>query len=208
VTDDEQIRLITALKRRDRSAWSTAVDRYMHELYGFIFHLAGRDRSLAEDMNQETWLEAIDGIGQCDPSRGSFRNWLFGIARKRVALHYRRRALADREKGTAPLCAKGLSPFPAPESQSILPKDVLEQIEQKAAVRAAMLALPDDRRNTLVWKYVDGLSVQAIAERMGKTAKAVESLLSRSREQLRALLAGYWMPSSNARRTVEETSHE
>jgi hypothetical protein len=119
VADDDQSSLITALKGRDRSAWNAAVDRHLHEVYGFVFHLVGRDRAVAEDLNQETWLEALDGIDQCDADRGTFRNWLFGIARKRVALHYRRRAL-ETEKGTVPICAKhpegrsgkwGLSPF-------------------------------------------------------------------------------------------------
>jgi len=93
VATDDQSSLITALKQRDRSAWSAAVDRHLHEVYGFVFHLVGGDRAVAEDLNQETWAEALDGIDQCDATRGSFRNWLYGIARKRVALHYRRRAL-------------------------------------------------------------------------------------------------------------------
>ena len=94
MADDEQSNLITALKQRDRSAWSAAVDRHLREVYGFVFHLVGGDRAVAEDLNQETWLEAMDGIDHCDAARGSFRNWLFGIARRRVALYYRRRALA------------------------------------------------------------------------------------------------------------------
>ena len=56
------------------------------------------------------------------------------------------------------------------------------------------MVLPDDRRKVLLGKYVEGLSVEAIAIRMGRTAKAVESLLSRAREQMRALLRGYVMP--------------
>ena len=94
MTTDDEFGLITALKRRDHSAWSAAVDRHLREVYGFVFHLVGGNRTVAEDLNQETWLEAVDGIDQCDADRGSFRNWLFGIARRRVALHYRRRALA------------------------------------------------------------------------------------------------------------------
>jgi RNA polymerase sigma-70 factor (ECF subfamily) len=92
VADEVQSSLIRALKQRDRSAWAVAVDRHFREVYGFVFHLVGGDRSVAEDLNQETWLEAVDGIQRCDEANGSFRNWLFGIARRRVAMHYRRRA--------------------------------------------------------------------------------------------------------------------
>ncbi|MBN2294137.1 MAG: hypothetical protein JXM70_17050, partial [Pirellulales bacterium] len=98
MVDDVQSSLIEDLKRRDRSAWSAAIDRHSHELYGFVFHLVGADRAVAEDLNQEIWLEAMDGINQCHAARGSFRNWLFGIARNRVALYYRRHASSGEPK--------------------------------------------------------------------------------------------------------------
>jgi RNA polymerase sigma factor (sigma-70 family) len=91
---------------------------------------------------------------------------------------------------------------------SVLPEDVLEQVEQRSVVRAAILLLPDDRRTVLLWKYVEGLSVETIAIRMGRTAKAVESLLFRAREQVRGLLRGYMMPCGDGRRATKESSLE
>ncbi len=204
MTDDEQSSLITVLKGRDRSAWSAAVDRHLHEVYGFVFHLVGGDRTIAEDLNQETWLEALDGIDQCDATRGSFRNWLFGIARKRVALYYRRRALAGNPKSLSEQFGESAELGDI----SVLPEDVLEQVERVSVVRAAILLLPDDRREVLLWKYVEGLSVETIAGRLGRTAKAVESLLSRPREQMRSLLGGYMMPRGDGQPVSEESSNE
>ena len=65
MANDEQSSLIVVLKHRDRSAWSAVVDRHLHEFYGFVFHLVGGDRAVAEDLNQETWLAAMDGIDHC-----------------------------------------------------------------------------------------------------------------------------------------------
>ena len=204
MADDGPSSVITVLKQRDRSAWSAAVDRHLHEVYGFVFHLVGGDRTVAEDLNQETWLEALDGIDQCDATRGSFRNWLFGIARKRVALHYRRRALGG--NGTS---FSGQFEESAEWGEiSVLPEDVLEQVERVSVVRAAILLLPDDRREVLLWKYAEGLSVKTIAIRMGRTAKAVESLLSRARQQVRGLLGGYMMPCGDGQRVSKELSNE
>ena len=201
VPADEQSRLITALKRRDRSAWTSAVELHLGEVYGFVFHLVGGNRALAEDLNQEIWLEAMDGIDQCDATRGNFRNWLFGIARRRVALHFRRSAMVGQGKSLGDQAAE-LGDI------STLPEDVLEHVEQRSAVRAAILVLPDDRREVLLGKYVEGLSVEKIATRMGRTAKAVESLLSRSRKQLRELLRGYMTPRGEAQRASKGSSNE
>jgi len=201
---DDQSGLITSLKQRDRSNWSAAVDRHLHEVYGFVFHLVGGDRAVAEDLNQETWLEALDGIDQCDAARGCFRNWLFGIARKRVALHYRRRVLAG-----SPTSLSGQFGEAADLGEvSVLPMDVLEQVERISVVRAAILLLPDDRREVLLSKYVEGLSVETIAIRLGRTAKAVESLLSRAREQMRGLIGAYMTPCGYGRRLSKESSDE
>ena len=91
---------------------------------------------------------------------------------------------------------------------AVLPEDVLEQVERASVVRAAMLLLPDDRRKVLLWKYVERLSVEKIAFRMEKTAKAVESLLSRSRDHLRSLLGGYMTPSGDEQPVNMELSDE
>jgi RNA polymerase sigma-70 factor (ECF subfamily) len=201
---DDRSSLVLALKQRDRSAWSATVDRHLHEVYGFVFHLVGGDYAVAEDLNQETWLEALDGIEHYDATRGSFRNWLFGIARRRVARYYRRSALAGNRTSAADQAGDAAKLGDI----SVLPEDVLEQVERVSVVRAAILLLPDDRRQVLLWKYVEGLSVASIAIRLGRTAKAVESLLSKAREQMRRLLRGYMASCGDGRLAAKDSSYE
>ena len=185
MTWEEDHHRIAALKRREPAAWGSLYDRHCRETYGVIFHLVHGDRALAEDLHQELWLAVLDGIDGYDPGRGSLRSWIFGVARRRVALHWRRRGLLP----TAGPDEEDLGePLPG---ESLLPEEVMEQMERAAAVRAALLAMPEDRRNVLVGKYVEGLPVDQIADRMGKTPKAVESLLTRARDQLRRLLGPY-----------------
>ena len=81
---------------------------------------------------------------------------------------------------------------PKGPSDALPPPELLEGVERADMVRAALLCLNDDWRAALLDKYAEGLSVAEIAARTGRTAKAVESVLSRAREQLRALLRPYF----------------
>ena len=60
--------------------------------------------------------------------------------------------------------------------------------EKRAEVRQAMDELTEQHRNVLEWKYLDKLSVRAIAERWETTEKAVESILFRARREFRMRL--------------------
>ncbi len=186
------------LKLRCPTAWREACQQHLAELYGFVFRLVRGEQTSAEDLVQEIWLEAIERIDGFDPSRGELRGWLFEIARRRVALHWRKwliqtRALQD-IGGTDSAAIDGEA-----HDGTLLPEAVLEQLEQAAVVRAALLLLPPDRRDVLLDKYREGLSVDQIAAKTGKSLKAVESLLTRSRQQLRELLQPYFADPAKER---------
>ena len=183
--------LYESLQSRDAFAWDEFYDEHAPELYGFVSRLLRGDPQTVADVFQDTWLDAINHIGQFDPERGELRSWLYGIARRRVALHWRRRL------------ARGGTGEAAPESISVesldgavVPDDAIEHLEQAAVVQASLLALPPERRQVLVQKYVEELSVAQIAQRNGRSPKAVESLLSRARGQLRSLLRWYFSDTS------------
>jgi RNA polymerase sigma-70 factor (ECF subfamily) len=142
---------------------------------------------VADDLFQETWLAAIDQISQFDAARGELRGWLFGIARRRVALYWRQRMARD----AVAIAVDGAVVTESPDGGQ-LPDEVLEHVERGAVVQALMLVLPADRRDVLTDKYVNGLSVEQIAAKTGRSAKAVESLLARARSQLRTLCGRYF----------------
>lgn len=179
---------ISALRRLDRNEWAATYDRYVSSTYAFIAYLLGDQRALAEELHQETWLTAMSAVDQFAPEQGEFRQWLFGIARKRVALHFRRTS-ARQQKTTFD---EDAAENAIADDGDLLPICALEQVERFDAVRAALAELTDDARTVLVSKYVDQLSVADIAARIGKTPKAVESLLSRSRARMRKLLRWYF----------------
>jgi RNA polymerase sigma factor (sigma-70 family) len=67
------------------------------------------------------------------------------------------------------------------------PSAPLEVVETKNRVHRALDALPERQRIVLEWKYLDGLSVREMAERLGETEKAIESVLYRARREFRRL---------------------
>ena len=177
--DDEHL-LIRAMARRERSAWDAMYERHVGDIYGVIYHLVGGDRHLAEDVNQEVWMLAVERFDRFNLDRGEFRDWLLGIARH-LALRHHRRPRSEAFEGQ-----------PEGVSDSLPPPELLEGVERAALVRAALLSLQYESRGVLLDKYTEGLSVAEIAARSGRTAKGVESLLSRARGQLRTLLRPYF----------------
>ena len=85
---------VAAMRRLDQQAWGDAYDQYVTSTYAFIAHLVAGDRALAEELHQDAWLTAMSAIDQFVPERGEFRAWLFGIAKRRVAMHFRRAKVA------------------------------------------------------------------------------------------------------------------
>jgi RNA polymerase sigma-70 factor (ECF subfamily) len=177
---NDESRLVRAMARRDPSAWEAMYERHVGDVYGVVYHLVGGDRDLAEDINQEVWLLAIERFDRFDHGKGAFRDWLLGIARHRVLRHHRRatsRVIEGRPEGV---------------SDVLPPPELVEGLERAGVVRAALLSLHRESRQVLMDKYAEGLSVAEIAARSGRSAKGVESLLSRARVQLRALLRPYF----------------
>ena len=110
-------------------------------IYSFIFYRVGKDRSLAEDIAQETFLTALESIGRYDPSRGEMFPWLTYIARnniRKARRHARRHVGFDRlwEDVDSSFFA-GLQRL----NDEALPDAVLERQETAELVRLALSQL-------------------------------------------------------------------
>jgi RNA polymerase sigma-70 factor (ECF subfamily) len=153
----------------DEAAFRVWYDKALPTVYRYLFHRCGRDPDLAEELTQQTFVEAVR-------SRARFTDgepvaWLIGIARHRLIDHFR--VLERREKGLRRLLTA--SPRVGWIGQS--------EVDDELA--AALAGLPAAQRAAIVLRYLDDLAVRDVARLLGRSEGAVESLLSRGRAALR-----------------------
>jgi len=172
--------LIRAIQSGDEAALETLYRRYLPPVWRYACARLAGDLSAAEDVVSETFLAAVRQIGRLDPEGGAVIGWLAGIARHKIADVRRGRLRAATARPDAMTQDARASPAADPPAAA-------EAAETSASVRSVMAAMDDQERLALEWKYIDGLSVREMADRLGRTEKAVESVLYRARAAFRTL---------------------
>ena len=144
-------------------------ERTLPVVYGFLLPRAGGNRSLAEDLTGETFATAAAAFrdGRAEDVTES---WLRTVAKRRLIDHWRREAVARRR--IVELADRRVAEPP--------------DLGERHGIVEALGRLTEDQRRALVLRYMDGHSVAEIAELLGRTPKATESLLSRARSAFRS----------------------
>ena len=168
-----------AILAGDRGAAEGFFRLHLGTLYEFVHYRVGGNRSVAEDLVQDTFVTALDRLGAFD-GRSSLHTWLCGIAKNKIRAHRRRLRPVAMEDVLAEADSE-IEAILMAIDQSPLPDAVLEREETKELVGATLSTLPPDYREALVAKYVEELSTAEIAARSGKHEKAADSTLQRAR---------------------------
>lgn len=195
--DDVQQRAIArGLRDGDADAWRALYDAYAERVWCAIARLMGANSADVADVVQETFLAAARSAVTYDPWRGSLWLWLWGIARRRVALHYRKEKRHDRLLNE---CRSENPDFRIKDKIYInynscvppSPLDSLAAAELADLVRATLTELPSEYGTVLAARYLDGESVEDIASQERSTVTAVRSRLARARQAFRQILLRY-----------------
>lgn len=162
--------------RGNVSAYDTLYQRYHQSVFAFIFHLLGRADGTedAEDIAQDTFTRAFAGIER-KSVEGSFRAWLFTIARNRTF-----DLIRTRQNQVVSLDAEAARPPVAPQVDE--PQVRAEQRAELVWLMGAVSALPERQRDALLMREMGGLSHESIAEQLGTTVSATKKLISRGRD--------------------------
>ena len=191
--ETQQRELARGLREGRTEAWNALYDAYAAPVWQAVARLMGPGSSDVADVVQETFLAAARSAGSYDPSRGPLWLWLLGVARKHVAIHYRKQARADRIHHAAEWLAE-VHPQVMRwlENREEQPPDALAAAELSTLVRAALTELPEDYAALLAAKYLDGESVDAIAATHRCSSAAIRSKLARAREAFRGAFARFY----------------
>jgi RNA polymerase sigma-70 factor (ECF subfamily) len=188
---DPDVRLMHRVREDEPGAFAELVLRYQHRLVGVMHHLVGNAEE-AEDLAQEVFLRVYRSR-QKYHARSKFSTWLFTIANN-LALN----SLRSRQRRPfVPLDARDSGPLgPRPAEQLVRdradqPMQCLQQQELAALIRQALDGLNERQRVAVVLNKFEDMNYAEIAEVMDLSTKAVKSLLSRARANLRSALAGY-----------------
>ena len=149
---DEQ--LMAAYRGGDRNSFVELVSRYEKELFHFLARFLG-DRTTAEDIFQETFLQVHQSAGTFDPER-RFRPWLFTIAANKARDQIRSNA----RRSTSPLQANidssdddGAQFIDLIKSVGPSPDQPMEESEMRTKVKEDVMAMPDNLREILLLSY-------------------------------------------------------
>lgn len=189
---DPDVRLMLRVRDADdQAAFAELVDRFRHRLVAVMHHLVGSPDE-AEDLAQEAFLRVYRTRRKYTP-KAKFATWLFTIANN-LALN----ALRDRRRRPqVPLDGRDSGPLgPRPAEHLVAgtdrpPTDRMQEAELAAVVRRALDGLNDRQRMAVVLNKFEDMGYAEIAAVMGLTGKAVKSLLSRARGNLREALQPY-----------------
>ena len=168
----------------DVAAFEQLYERHELPLWRYLLRQC-RDRAAAEELMQETWF-AVTREAARFRSDASFTPWLYAIARHRLIDRHR----AKRPLQSLDVAAEGGEPLGAqlPDERSPSPLAASEQLEQGAAILAALHQLPQEQREAFVLQADAGLSVEDIATVTGTTFETAKSRLRYARDKLKALL--------------------
>jgi RNA polymerase sigma-70 factor (ECF subfamily) len=184
---EQDAEMLKRLHNGDRTAMAELYDRYFDRVYSLVFNQVDRNRDVAEDIVQETFLAALKSA-KGFRGRSSAYTWLCSIAYHKVADHYRRQS-RERKRMVSGVDVDTVDVSENPGTQP-QPDSLIESAETRQVVNEALAKLPWDYRQVLILKYVEELSVQEISQIMDRSPKSIEGLLTRSRKALQTQLAG------------------
>jgi RNA polymerase sigma-70 factor (ECF subfamily) len=186
--NDEDAILIREFRAGNEAAFTRLVKKYQQQVFNFIFHHSGRQAEV-EDLAQEVFLKVYTHLAKFE-SRAAFRTWLYRITLNVCIDHARKRklrrmlALDSLSDWTRNRLSSSRAAAPSPQA-------AVEAHELNERIQRGLERLPEEFRQALVLRDLEGLNYDEIAEITGASLGTVKSRISRGRERMRKWLTPF-----------------
>jgi RNA polymerase sigma-70 factor (ECF subfamily) len=185
-TDQEIV--VLAVEGKE-AAYRELIRRYERPVFSLVLRMV-RDRQLAEDLSQETFIKALNAIATYRPEY-KFSSWIFKIANNAAIDHLRRRELNTLSIDGSPN-ATSAEDIEATALQvgdkSETPLAELEARELGTAIERAIGQLRPEYRSCIMLRHVEGLAYEEIAQLLDLPLGTVKTYIHRARHELRDML--------------------
>lgn len=181
--------IVARAREGHEDAFRELIRRYQRPVFSLIYRMV-RDRELAEDLAQETFVKVLNAIDTYRPEF-KFSSWIFKIANNAAIDHLRRReldtlSLEGAPDATTPDRVEATALQIGDHAES--PLDELEARELGSAIEQAIQALRPEYRSCILLRHVEGRSYEEIAEILELPLGTVKTYIHRARAQLKQAL--------------------
>ena len=170
--------LLAAFAKGDRGAAQQLTEQLMQKIHAHAYYRLGNIAD-AEDVTQEAFLKLWKVAPSWKQDKAQVSTWLYRVVSNLCKDRYRRATL------------EGLISVQAPSNESQSPIYKIEEGIRQKALYTAMSALPEGQRLAVQFRHIDELTNPQIAEIMGVSVEAIESLIARGKRKLTKILQSH-----------------
>jgi RNA polymerase sigma-70 factor (ECF subfamily) len=186
-TDQE---VVAVARRRDEAACRELVRRYERPVFSLLFRMV-RNRELAEDLAQETFIKVLNALDSYRPEY-KFSSWVFKIANNAAIDHLRRReldtlSLEGSPHADTPQMVEATALQIGEKAETAL--EAVEHKELGGEIELAIAKLRPEYRTCILLRHVEGRAYEEIAEILNLPLGTVKTYIHRARNELRVALA-------------------
>lgn len=179
--------LVRSAAAGDRAAFHALVDRHAKMMFRVALSLS-HNRADAEDAVQEAFTGAYRGLAKFD-GRASVKTWLTQILIRQSAKQW------HRSKRSRQSLSLDTTERPDADERLSVPSES-EGVDRRMDLMSVIHGLPEDHRQVILLREVEGKSYDEMARELGVPRGTVESRLHRARLALRQKLTGYGAPKA------------
>ena len=169
-------RLVERAAEGDFEAYGELYSIYLDRIYRYVFHQV-KDKMTAEDITEEVFIKAWKAIDSCRGKEQTFLPWLYRIAQNQVIDNLRSR----RKQPTIEIETVDTAGGPQLEA---------EEDWERQELLGMIACLPQNQRQVIILKFIEGLDNREIADIMGKSQGAIRVSQMRALAKLRKDLGG------------------